>query len=141
MDIKNLNLAKNIDIINEYLLSKPEGIFELLPEHMEASLKVRMQEMLKAIEFNDLVGLMIANGLIDDTKTNKSGLKYYSFTTDGLTLYLNGGMFHKVKADKYKNNLYKYGQYAVIIAGVYYLIEISLKQLPIIFSHFCLSPF
>lgn len=129
-------LAKTVDLVNEqvldYLYCKTEDeptpdliLYKINESHKDVTLDI----------FDSAINIMSELGyarLEMDEAPNQGRIRAIYATNTGILLNLNGGMTRQVSSEKRKENLYQWGQIAVVIAGLYYLIELLKSIWPLI---------
>ena len=124
METNDIKLAKAIDDINEYLIKyylreieTGDGIWEI-QGHL-----YKKNKDLDSTFFEVVTRIMNAEGYLGE-EAEDDIVKTLHYTSKGLHLYFNGGLIKSIKRQRSKDLLYRLGQVAVILAGLYYAIEI-----------------
>lgn len=105
METDNIYLARNIDIINKYLIEQSEE-WKLEDHNIIRTLSPRMYALGNTWEVEAIGFLMEGNGLlkkVHSERINQPPTDMWYFTDKGLLLYLNGGLEKQVK-DKQAEN-------------------------------------
>lgn len=123
--IKAIDLATLMDYINDYVikyytlndLDKPT--FLTLAVKIENKFKrynnVHVELALNIMQSEDYIHLLNS----EDNNANQ-----YTLTDKGLLKFFNGGFKKEIKKKRNERILVSFAQIAVILAGIYYLIEI-----------------
>jgi len=85
----------------------------------------RFNLKLSSAEVDLALEILILDGYIAESPVQTGQGKWFSLTPSGVQLKQLGGFVKKLKIEKRKQRLVDLGTFAVIIAGVYYLIEIG----------------
>ena len=108
-------------------------LFILYDESLMQSNRLNVPEIIAFVKKknNQYTDQQISFGItyLDDedlaSHSNIQGaIQRYSLTSKGIVLAASGGFKKKIKTEMRKSNLYKYGQWAVIVAGIYYAVEL-----------------
>jgi hypothetical protein len=128
-DITDKNFAKTIDLLNELVIQYYTGKinFKPTPDNFHEEI-YKLDKSIDSTKFQLLIHVMEDLGYLKTVnKEDELGRGYVGelhSTTKGWALYLNGGLSKEVNTEDAKYRFYKWGQIAVMIAGVYYLIEL-----------------
>lgn len=124
----NKQIAKAIDLINQFVLDYRSRKTEIEPTPENAHLAIlKKDSSLYTDIFDDALMMMKHLGYIKFIEAEppyRGTIKKLVPTDKGLLLHLNGGLTKQIEIEERKLSLYRWGQIAVIIAGLYYLFEI-----------------
>lgn len=128
-EINHLKLAKTIDLTNEFVIKHDRLHSELKPTPENAHAYVyKIDNSLDTDLFEHAIHLM---GELEYVKLvwakdslDREFIKELNSTNEGVLLSFNGGIRNQIRRESRKDFFYKWGQVAVIIAGIYYAIEI-----------------
>jgi hypothetical protein len=128
-EINHSNLAKIIDLTNEFVIKhdRLHSEFKPTPENAHSYI-YKLDNALDIDLFEHSIHIMEELGYVKliwaKDSLGREYIKELSSTNKGVLLYFNGGIRKELKRQKRKDFLYKWGQVAVIVAGLYYAIEI-----------------
>ena len=125
----NKKLAKIIDmtnriVINYYTLKKE---IKPTPDNIHSAI-YKKDKTVHSIDFELAINIMRDLGYIEffmgEDSLGRTFIKELRTTNKGILLDFNGGLLEHIRREERKDLFYKWGQFAVIVAGVYYAIEI-----------------
>jgi len=125
----NINYYQLLDELLTLLLKHKRSPTEKDFEEINIEFEYKWRESITPEDEISLMNILIKDGFVTD-KENK-------LTFEGIRFIVSGGYTAQAKREKQKEILFKIGQWAAGVTGLYYLLEILSKQLPFILSHFC----
>lgn len=135
MEVKNELTVRTIDAINDVLFSYRNKDGDIFPDHDHITnhLYSKIDSRMDLDTVEDAVFIMKELGYVKLESDKDDRVTQILPTSKGLLMKVNGGMSKEVERTKKKDKLYFWGQIAIGIAGIYYLIEI-LKNFSFLFS-------
>lgn len=144
METKNQKLIIAVDAILEYLTNVWNGDIHITDINQIQSDLYKQHKFITASFFSDVIQILIEEDYVmdigdtddedddddddndadDDSDDDEYPLTDIVITTKGHLLYLNGGLLEKYKAERNRNRLYVWGQWAVVAAGLYSVIAL-----------------
>ena len=125
METYNYTLAKTMDFINERVIKYFSRETEIKPTYHSLNDEVHKKYKGDSKTFEYAIRIMIDEGYIEDVHLPESTVsKKFRHTSKGLLLYLNGGFTKQLKRESAKNKLYLWGQISLVIAAIYYSLEV-----------------
>lgn len=126
METYNKTLAKTIDLINDFVVKYYNRKIDEKPDPLTIQGKIWNEHKINHEVCEAAMKIMKEEGYIeyifnDEQDTTIRELKS---TPKGWLLYLNGGILKQHKREKQKDRLYLFGQISLIIAALYYLLEL-----------------
>jgi ribosomal protein S25 len=127
METYNRTLARTIDLINEYVIKYYNREIEKKPDPLVVQSEIWNRYKINHVIFEYALRIMKEENYIEYIFNDEEDTTFRELrlTPKGLLLYLNGGMESQLKRDEAKSRLYKIGQISLLIAAVYYLLEIA----------------
>ncbi len=115
-------LSKNLDfILNKFYDINTDVRTEI------SALRLLIFKENDLVQYTDEAIFTLLDLLVDEgylKVENRNFINFYSITIKGIRKISKGG-FNKEETDiQFKDFLYEYGQYGIIIAGVYYVVGI-----------------
>ena len=111
-------------VINYYTLKKQ---IKPTPDNIHSAI-YEQDKTVNTIDFELGINIMKELGYVEfvmgEDDLGRSFIKEIRTTNKGILLDFNGGLLELIRREKRKDFFYKSGQIAVIVAGIYYLIEI-----------------
>ena len=125
MEITNSDIAKSIDFINSYVLNYYNREIEQKPDPVHIQGELYRKHKIGHETFEAAMRIMHEEGCLKYiTRKDGNGIEELMHTNKGTLLSFNGGMVTQLNRKKHESNLYKWGQWSILIAGIYYAIEI-----------------
>jgi hypothetical protein len=120
------DIATIMDFINEYTIKYYLRYFDKEPEpHHLANLIYKKNKKLNNVKFELVMNMMEQEGFITCIPTeDDSSVKSLKHTEKGLAKYFSGGFKKDIIRKRREKWLMITGQISILIAGLYYLIEI-----------------
>ncbi|MBK9637845.1 MAG: hypothetical protein IPO63_08500 [Bacteroidetes bacterium] len=143
METTNKNLIVTIDAILNYLTAYWNREKKTNDAHEIQSELYNTHKFIDSKFFEHAIQIMEQEKYIIfiPVKGEINSIQKLEITVKGHLLYLNGGLTAKSELETNKNELYKYGQFAVIAAGVFASFECIEKFVDFLNWCTCMSNF
>jgi len=126
-DFSPYDIATIMDFINEYTIKYYLHYLNEEPEpHHLSQLLYKKNKKLNNVKFELAMNMMEKEGYVNciPYEDNDSSVKSLSHTEKGLGIYFTGGFRKEIIKKKRQKWLMITGQISIVIAGLYYVVEI-----------------
>jgi len=131
-----MDIAEAMDFINEYTIECYCGYNDKIssPDDIQ-SLLYKKNKNLNSVVFQFAIDIMTSKGYISSEayEGNPESIKNFLYTKRGINLYFKGGFTRKLIKKRREKRLMITGQISIILAGLYYLIELIKTLYPRLF--------
>lgn len=128
-----MDIAQAMDFINEYTIECYCGYIEKKADPYEIQeLLYKENKNLNSVVFQFAIDIMTSKGYIgtESIEGEPDSIKNFLYAKKGINLYFKGGLTKKIRKNRREKWLMITGQISIILAGLYYLIELILSTFP-----------